>query len=171
MGSKRKGRENVGLLLNGAGDLMAKDMEKAEVPSLPQSLLALVMGEVPEAGKEANVTHIFKKGKKEDPGTYRLVSVTLIPGKIQLETSHWCTPELILGLILFNILNNDLDNETECACSEFADDKRLGGVVDRPDECGAIQRDLNRLEKWADLHLCDQAVFHQAVFQLCLKTG
>lgn len=39
MGNKRKGKENVGLLLNGTGDLMAKDTEKAEVPSLPQSLL------------------------------------------------------------------------------------------------------------------------------------
>lgn len=38
MGNKRKGKENVGLLLNGTGDLMAKDTEKAEVPSLPQSL-------------------------------------------------------------------------------------------------------------------------------------
>ena len=29
--SKRKTRENVGLLLNGAGDTVAKDTEKAEV--------------------------------------------------------------------------------------------------------------------------------------------
>ena len=29
--SKRKTRKNVGLLLNGAGDLVTKDMEKAEV--------------------------------------------------------------------------------------------------------------------------------------------
>ena len=39
------------------------------------------MGEVPEPGREANVTPVFK-GKKEDPGNYRLVSLTLIPGKV-----------------------------------------------------------------------------------------
>jgi len=32
----------------------------------------------------------------------------------------------------------------------FADDAKLGGVAVSPDVCAAIQRDLNRLEKWAD---------------------
>jgi len=38
-------------------------------------------GEVPEDWRKAYVTPIFKKGKKEDPGKYRLVSLTSIPGK------------------------------------------------------------------------------------------
>ena len=38
-------------------------------------------GEVPEDWRKANVTPIFKKGKKEDPGNYRLVSLTSIPQK------------------------------------------------------------------------------------------
>lgn len=61
--------------------------------------------------------------------------------------------ELILGLRLFNVLNDDLDDGTESTCCEFAGDKRLGGVVHRPGGCVAIQRDLSRLEKWAGLHL------------------
>ncbi|KFV83713.1 hypothetical protein N308_06050, partial [Struthio camelus australis] len=39
-------------------------------------------GEVPEDWKKANVTPVFKKGKKEEPGNYRPVSLTSIPGKV-----------------------------------------------------------------------------------------
>lgn len=39
------------------------------------------LGEVLKDWRKANVTPIFKMGKKEDPENYRLVSLTLIPGK------------------------------------------------------------------------------------------
>jgi len=42
----------------------------------------LAAGEVPEVWRKANVMPIFKKGKKLDPGNYRLVSLTTIPGKV-----------------------------------------------------------------------------------------
>ncbi|XP_077149043.1 P2X purinoceptor 4 isoform X1 [Ranitomeya variabilis] len=38
-------------------------------------------GEVPEDWRRANVVPIFKQGKKVDPGNYRPVSLTSIPGK------------------------------------------------------------------------------------------
>uniref|UniRef100_A0A8B9PKM6 Reverse transcriptase domain-containing protein n=1 Tax=Apteryx owenii TaxID=8824 RepID=A0A8B9PKM6_APTOW len=39
-------------------------------------------GEVPDDWKKANVIPVFKKGKEEDPGNYRPVSLTSIPGKV-----------------------------------------------------------------------------------------
>ena len=39
-------------------------------------------GEVPEDWSLANVAPIYRKGRKEDPGNYRPVSLTLVPGKV-----------------------------------------------------------------------------------------
>jgi len=40
------------------------------------------IGVVSEDWRKANVTPVFKKGKEEDPGNYRPVSLTSIPGKV-----------------------------------------------------------------------------------------
>ncbi|KAK4831472.1 hypothetical protein QYF61_017720 [Mycteria americana] len=49
--------------------------------------------------------------------------------------------------------NLDMDDGTGCTLSKFADDTKLGAVVNRLGRCSAIQRDLARLEKWANRSL------------------
>ena len=51
-------------------------------PGFPSYYRSWTTGEVPEDWRIANVTPVFKKGKKEDPGNYRPVSLTSVPGKV-----------------------------------------------------------------------------------------
>ncbi|PKU27766.1 rna-directed dna polymerase from mobile element hypothetical protein [Limosa lapponica baueri] len=68
--------------------------ELAEIIAGPLSIIferSWRRGELPKDWRKASVIPVFKKGKKEDPGNYRPVSLTSVPGKMM--------ERLILGVI------------------------------------------------------------------------
>ena len=59
--------------------------ELADVVVKPLSIIlqqSWLTGDVLADWRVANVMAIFKKGQKDDPGSYRPISLTLVPGRL-----------------------------------------------------------------------------------------
>ncbi|PKU43602.1 rna-directed dna polymerase from mobile element jockey-like [Limosa lapponica baueri] len=55
----------------------------------------------------------------------------------------------VLGLVLCSIFTDDMDSGIECTLRNFMDDAKLCGVIDTLEGRDALQRGLDRLERWA----------------------
>jgi len=59
----------------------------------------------------------------------------------------------VLGPVLFNVFVSAMYSGVECTLSKLANDTKLCGAVNMLEERDAIQRDLDRLERWARVNL------------------
>ncbi|KAK4821801.1 hypothetical protein QYF61_003830 [Mycteria americana] len=77
--------------------------ELVEMLTKPLSIIyqqSWLSGGVPVDWRLANVMPIYKKGRKEDPGNYRPVNLTLVPGKVM--------EQLILSAIMRHVQDNQV---------------------------------------------------------------
>ncbi|KAK4830762.1 hypothetical protein QYF61_013251 [Mycteria americana] len=77
-----------------------------------------------------------------------------LDGRIQRMAANGSMPRWrSVTTVLFNIFINDVDSEIGCTLSKFADDTKLSGAVVTPEGRDVMQRDLDKLEKWACVNI------------------
>ena len=88
---------------------------------------SLENGRLPEQWKEANVTPIFKKGSRKEPGNYRPISLTSVPRKV-MESFIRCSLGSLLTEAQYGFLPKESCEAQLLSCMEAWTDMMERGV-------------------------------------------
>ena len=101
-------------------------------------------GELPEDWKQANVTPIFKKGKKSDPLNYRPISLTSVPCKIMEKIIRNRIVEHLESNNLLSIHQHGFRSRRSCLTQLLEYFSEIHDMIDDGDPVDAIYLDCKK---------------------------
>ena len=122
--------------------------ELAEVVAEPLPIIfekSWLSGEVLDDWRKGHITSIYKKGSKEDPGNYRPVSLTSVPGKIVEQ-------KIIVDNMLDHVRNECMIRDSQhgftrgrsCVTSLVAFNDGVMALVEKENAIDVIYLDLSK---------------------------
>ncbi|XP_075779238.1 uncharacterized protein LOC142827520 [Pelodiscus sinensis] len=101
-------------------------------------------GEIPEDWKRANIVPIYKKGNKNNPGNYRPVSLTSVPGKIMEQVIKEIICKHLEGNKVIGNSQHGFVKNKSCQTNLIAFFDKITSLVDKGEAVDVIYLDFSK---------------------------